>query len=165
MILIALGSNLSGSFGNPENTLRAAIQSIGREGIEVIKVSRIWITEPVPASEQPLYRNAVIQVKTDLSAEGLLNTLQGIETDFGRIRHERNEARVIDLDVLAYNDAVIFNVNITVPHPRMHERAFVLVPLNEIVPSWKHPVLQKTASEMLNLLLDPSQITSMREVA
>lgn len=165
MILIALGANLPSQFGSPEDTLRASIEALKAYGVQILSVSKIWITEPVPVSDQPLYRNAVISVQTNYDALKLLNILHDIEADFGRQRITRNEARVIDLDLIAYNNYVHHNDDLYVPHPRMHERGFVLVPLNEIAPDWKHPVLQKTPVELIDLLADQSQITTMREVA
>lgn len=165
MILIALGANLPSQFGSPEETLSAALDALEASGVSIISKSRIWITEPVPASDQPLYRNAVARVETRLSAIELLNLLHSIEADFGRQRLVRNEARVIDLDLIAHNNLVIHNDDISVPHPRMHERGFVLVPLNEIAPEWKHPILFKTPGDLIELLSDQSQIMTMREVA
>lgn len=165
MIFIALGANLSSQFGSPEETLRLALKKLDAHGVKVLSCSRIWLTEPVPVSDQPLYRNAVASISTELSPHQLLSLLHTIEAEFGRIRSERNEARVIDLDLIAYNDAVINSQGIQIPHPRMHERAFVLVPLQELSAEWRHPVLDKTAEELLALLPNQSDILSMREVA
>lgn len=154
MILIALGANLAGSYGSPEETLKMAMVTLENAGVQILAKSSIWITKPVPASDQPLYRNAVVIVHTKRSAGDLLNLLHTIEADFGRIRMERNEARVLDLDLIAYNEEIVHSADIFIPHPRMHERGFVLVPLCEINAQWRHPVLQKTADELLALLPD-----------
>lgn len=166
MILIALGANLPGHYGSPQDTIEAALLALENAGVHVAMRSNIWLTQPVPVSDQPLYRNAVIQVHTKLEPEVLLNLLHSIEADFGRVRHERNEARVLDLDLLAYNDVVIHEDDgMQIPHPRMHERAFVLVPLSEISESWMHPVLSKTAEELLALLSDQSFKSTMKKSA
>ena len=151
MIFVALGSNLTSIYGSPEETIEAAKLALAMRGVDVVRSSRVWVTEPVPKSDQPLYRNAVIEVDTDLPACDLLALLHGIEQEFGRIRLVQNEARPLDLDLLIYHKEVIDDADIHVPHPRMHERAFVLVPLSEIVGQvWQHPVLKKTVREMLN---------------
>ena len=108
---------------------------------------------PLPASDQPWFVNGVAEVKTTLSAEELLQALHAIESDYGRVRQRRNESRTLDLDLLCYDDQVIDQPNAcVVPHPRLHERAFVLLPLAELVPRWRHPVSGLTAAEMLGLL-------------
>ncbi|MCC6598933.1 MAG: 2-amino-4-hydroxy-6-hydroxymethyldihydropteridine diphosphokinase [Alphaproteobacteria bacterium] len=141
MIIIGLGANLPSRFGGPDETLAAAKEKIENFDIRIVKSSRVWVTAPVPASDQPLYRNAVLVVETPLAPEALIEVLQGIERDFGRVHAERNAARLLDLDVLAYNDFIMEDEALTLPHPRMHERGFVLRPLHEIAPGWVHPVL------------------------
>ena len=149
MILIGLGANLPSYYGSPEETLKVTQQILERAGIHIARASQIWTSAPVPLSDQPWYRNAVIQVETEMSAEKLFQSLQNVEQALGRERWERNAARVIDLDLLAYNNQMIAQSHLHVPHPRLHERAFVLYPLWEIAPLWKHPALGKTVSEMI----------------
>ena len=149
MILIALGANLPGTFGTPEDTLEAAKTALKVRGITILKSSSIWLTEPVPVSDQPMYRNAVISIETNLSLIALFKMLKRIERDFGRTNGERNAPRVLDLDILAYGKTIHIAPALNVPHPRMHQRAFVLYPLREIAPDWVHPVLKKTAAELL----------------
>jgi len=166
VILIALGANLPSHYGSPQETLEAAVLALDNAGINVVARSNIWVTEPVPVSDQPLYRNAVVQVHTKLEPKELLTLLHSIEADFGRVRHERNEARVLDLDLLSYNDVVIHEEGgMQIPHPRMHERAFVLIPISEVSQSWIHPVLQKTADELLDILPDQSFKSTMKKSA
>ncbi len=149
MILIALGSNLPGRFGSPEAALDAAKAALEQHNIKILAASRTIRTAPVPASDQPWYHNAVVRVETDMLPRALLNTLHDIEQDFGRVRAVRNEARVIDLDLIAYNDEIINEADLVVPHPRMHERAFVLLPLREIAPRWIHPISKQGVDMML----------------
>ncbi len=148
MILIALGANLPSRFGTPEDTLEAAKAELSRRDVSVIQSSNIWVTAPVPASDQPFYRNAVISVSTSLPPKPLLHLLKSLEAEFGRAAAERNAPRVLDLDLLAYGDQVIREGDLEIPHPRMHLRGFVLGPLREIAPDWSHPVLQKTAEKL-----------------
>ncbi len=153
MILIALGSNLPGEYGSSEEALEEAKRALSARGIIVERCSGTWLTEPVPASDHPWYRNAVACVRTDLAPGALLDVLQGIECEFGRERTaERNAPRVLDLDIIAHNDEIYESENLTLPHPRMHERAFVLCPLREVAPEWIHPVLKQSVDELIEKL-------------
>ncbi len=158
LILIALGANLPSRFGEPEETLKAAIKAIVAEGLEVLKVSSIWLTAPVPASKQPWYRNAVVSVQTNLNAGDLMRCLQKIEEDFGRERSVKNAPRALDLDILAFNHEVHTGHDCVVPHPRMHERAFVLMPLAEVAPTWRHPVLALSVQDLINEMPEGQEI-------
>jgi dihydropteroate synthase len=149
MIFIALGANLPSQFGSPRSTLRRAIQEIDKCGIHVLYQSPIYLTAPVPISDQPWYHNAVIGVATDKSPTQLIETLQEIEQNFGRVRAERNAPRIIDLDIVAYHNLIINENNLQIPHPRAHERAFVLYPLRDIAPNWVHPKSQKSISQLI----------------
>lgn len=149
MILIALGSNLSQApYTSPRDVLEAALEKFPTRGITVVKASRWYETEPVPKSDQPWFVNGVALVESDLSPEALLGALHDLESEMGRLRRERWEARILDLDLLAY-DGVIRGEGVVLPHPRLHERAFVLRPLQDVAPGWSHPVLKKTAAELL----------------
>jgi 2-amino-4-hydroxy-6-hydroxymethyldihydropteridine diphosphokinase len=141
MILIAFGANLPGRFGSPLEALQQAVSALEARAVHVTRSSRIWLTAPVPVSGQPDYHNAVAAVETDLSPLALLETMQAVETEFGRVRTVRNAPRVLDLDLIAYHDDVIDRPAMIVPHPRMHRRAFVLKPLADIAPGWVHPAL------------------------
>lgn len=151
MILVALGANLDGPYGSPEHSFRECLDVIMPGfGIQSILRSSIWKTAPIPASDQPWYKNAVCSIETELSPAVLLATLKVIEARFGRDLNctERNAPRIIDLDIIAYNEAVM-DGNIMIPHPRLHERAFVLYPLREIAPDWRHPVMDKSVDKLI----------------
>jgi 2-amino-4-hydroxy-6-hydroxymethyldihydropteridine diphosphokinase len=150
MILIALGANLpSPSHGEPRATCEAALGALSVAGVRVIGRSRWYKSAPVPASGQPWFVNGVAEVETQLPAADLLVLLQRIETDFGRVRRVRDEARVLDLDLLVYGERVSAPGETPVlPHPRMDERAFVLLPLAELAPGWRHPISGLSAAEM-----------------
>lgn len=140
-ILIALGANLPGAAdAAPVATLEAALDEIGRRGIEILARSSWWESAPVPASDQPWYVNGVAAIRTRLDPVGLLAALHAIEAGFGRRRAVRNEARVLDLDLIAYGAIVRRGPEPPIlPHPRVAGRAFVLLPLEEIRPEWRHP--------------------------
>lgn len=167
MILIGLGANLPDEQGqSPEAIVEAAIAAVGRiPGISFKARSRLWRSAPVPASDQPWFVNAVMAVERqedgDLrpGAVKLLWALHGIEAAFGRVRRERWEARVLDLDIIAFGDRVAepeWPSGLELPHPRLAERAFVLRPLAEIAPGWRHPATGATVEEMI-AALDPAQ--------
>ena len=142
---IALGGNL----GNSRRILSEAIARLGQTAqIEVTARSHFYRTAPV-GPPQPDYINACILVRTTLSPMLLLHQLLAIESQFGRVRQERWGARSLDLDLLFYGDRTIDIPGLTVPHPRLQDRAFVLVPLMDIAPSWRHPTLHKTTEQLL----------------
>ncbi|MDC0073827.1 2-amino-4-hydroxy-6-hydroxymethyldihydropteridine diphosphokinase [Alphaproteobacteria bacterium] len=157
MILVGLGANLIyKNFQSPSENLILAIDELYHKGISVCKRSKIYKSSPVPLSHQPLYYNAVIEVKCNLDPRELLNILHEVELSLGRIRKEKWSERVIDLDLLSYNDFIISN-SIKIPHPRMHERSFVLRPMSDIAPFWTHPIIKKSISD-LNMCLNDGQI-------
>jgi 2-amino-4-hydroxy-6-hydroxymethyldihydropteridine diphosphokinase len=149
MILVALGANLpSPVHGGPVATLTAALAEMNRQRVEILKTSSWYETAPVPVSEQPWYVNAVASVATDLAPAALLTRLHGIEATFGRVRSVTNAPRVLDLDLLSYQDLRSDGWPL-LPHPRLQDRAFVLLPLQEVAPGWRHPVTGETIGTML----------------
>ena len=151
MIFIALGANLPSNVGPPRATIEAALRSLAQEGGEIVARSRFYESSPVPKSDQPDYLNAVVAIKSDWDPTTLLAVLAAIETRFGRQRGERNAARPLDLDLIAYDD-LIRDAPPILPHPRMHERAFVLLPLAEIAPNWYHPRLRLPIAALIQAL-------------
>ena len=158
MILVALGANLPGPAGTPAQALAAACKSMAAKGISITDSSRIWLSAPVPVSDQPWYSNAVVRVETKLPAACLMEELKNIETSFGRVRIKKNEARVLDLDLVACNDDVLQSPGLVLPHPRLHQRSFVLMPLREVAPDWVHPVLHKSVDDLIAALPPGQQI-------
>jgi 2-amino-4-hydroxy-6-hydroxymethyldihydropteridine diphosphokinase len=154
MILLGLGANLaSPEFGAPPRSLEAALALLAERGIRVVARSRWYRSAPVPPSDQPWFVNGVVAVETALEPAALLEVLHAVEARFGRVRRERNAARVLDLDLLAYDERVSAGDERPVlPHPRLHERAFVLRPLAEISPNWRHPRLMREVSALIAAL-------------
>ena len=161
MILIGLGGNLpSETWGAPRRTLEAALEVLKARGQRVARLSRWYETAPVPVSDQPWFTNAVAEIESDLTPRALLDLLHEVEESFGRVRRERWEARIIDLDLLAYGDIVLPDAAswqrgegaFMLPHPRLHLRRFVLEPICDLDPDWRHPLLEMTARQMLAAL-------------
>lgn len=141
-VFIALGANLEHpAYGPPRRALEAALEELGRRGMVVRQVSPWYRTAPVPASDQPWYVNAVAEVETDLPADALLARLHEVEDAFGRVRTVPNAARLIDLDLLDFHGEIAAGGpgRAILPHPRMEGRAFVLRPLADLAPDWRHP--------------------------
>lgn len=143
-VYLALGANL----GNRQGNLLQAIQSI-RTFAWVEKISSLYETTPVGYLDQPDFLNMAIQISTQLNPRGLIRSLKQIEKQIGRKTSFRNAPRPIDIDILLYDDHIIETEKLSIPHPRMSERAFVLAPLAEIAPQAIHPVLKLTISELL----------------
>ena len=141
-VYLSLGSNLGNRQGNLDQALKLLSQRM-----QVGKVSSIYDTEPVGNANQPRYLNLVCEVKTRVAPEGLLTMVKGLEQMMGR-RSKTGEPRIIDIDILLYADKVMQTKDLEIPHPRMGERQFVLVPLAEIAPDVVHPVTKKTIKEM-----------------
>jgi 2-amino-4-hydroxy-6-hydroxymethyldihydropteridine diphosphokinase len=163
VILIGIGGNLaSPQFGPPLDTLAAAMVALEAEGIQIATRSAWYQTEPIPRSEQPWFVNAVVSLITGLAARDLLAVLQVVEGQFGRVRGKRNAARVLDLDLLDYQGQVIDTASLVLPHPRLHQRRFVLVPLAEIAPDWRHPLSGLTAEQLLSRLAAKQPVKRLR---
>lgn len=146
IVYIGLGANL----GEPRRQLEKALVLLAAvEEVEVLKVSTFYLNPPLRPPDQPWYVNAVAQVRTRLAPEELFRALVQVEEALGRVRGERWGPRLIDLDLLLYNGEVMAGPELVLPHPEMHKRAFVLAPLAEIAPGAWHPVLNKSAGELL----------------
>ncbi len=143
---IGAGANL----GEPVRRIRQAREELRRSpGIKFLGASSLYRTQPVGPVEQPPFINAVFEIEPGIGPHDLLALLLDIEEKMGRVRKERWGPRVIDLDLLFYGDAVIDEKGLEAPHPRLHERRFVLAPLAEIAPGFVHPVIRKSVSELL----------------
>lgn len=145
LIYIALGTNL----GQREANLQAARDAFLPE-IQILAQSPLYQTEPWGVTDQPDFLNQVVKAETNLSPLELLDYLKNVEKQVGRTPTVRYGPRIVDLDILFYGDLVFENERLTIPHPRLAERAFVLVPLFKTAPDFRHPILRKTISELLS---------------
>lgn len=146
-VYLSLGSNL----GDRETNLRQAIDNLRQLG-EVTAISSFYETEPVEFTEQPWFLNIAVELQTELMPRQLLMAVLKIEREMGRKRIQPKGPRLIDIDILLFGNTAARDIKLTIPHPAMHERKFVLMPLTEIAPEARHPLLKKTSRELLDEL-------------
>lgn len=145
-VYLLTGSNM----GNPAAMLQQAVDAMVKQGLgEVMAASSLYQTAAWGKNDQPDFLNQALQLETALLPEALLTGLLAIEIQMGRQRFQKNDPRIIDLDIIFYDELVVKTDNLSIPHPLMHLRRFVLEPLNEIAPHFIHPVLKKTVSALL----------------
>ena len=154
MILIGLGANLPSQAGPPLRTLKRALGELERQDVEIRGVSSFYETPAWPDPADPAFVNAVAAVQTRLQPVELLMLLHGVETALGRLRSAPNAPRTLDLDLLDYDGQVVATPALTLPHPRLCERSFVLVPLRDVAPRWRHPVTGENIEDLLAALPD-----------
>jgi len=153
-VFLLLGGNLGDRF----SYLKQAITLIDSQIGSVIRQSAVYETASWGNEQQPDYLNQVLEVDTKLSPEELLVQLLETEKVMGRIRHEKWGARIIDIDILFYNNQIIDGSNLIIPHSYLHQRRFTLVPLVELAPEFVHPVLKQSLKELLNVLTDNLEV-------
>ena len=154
-IYLGIGANLTpDGFTSPQAGCEAALDDLSGYGIEIVKMSRWFESAPVPVSDQPWFKNAVIHAITSRNAAETLAALHEVEAQFGRQRRVRNEARVLDIDLLDFGGMHSDDASLLLPHPRMHQRAFVLLPLQDLAPDWVHPVTGESIQSLIDALPD-----------
>lgn len=147
-VIVALGGNLAGDFGSPQALLEAALSRFAQAGLPVVRRSSWWKSAAWPDPTANEYRNAVVVVETQQSPDETIRTLFSLEASFGRQRSLPNAPRTLDLDLIAYGRVCQVAEDLILPHPRAADRLFVMGPLAEIAPQWRHPVSGKMASEL-----------------
>jgi len=158
MILIAFGANLNSDVGSPLDTIRTAISELQSRGIIFVKCSRFYETTPVPPSNDRNYINSVSIIETEMNPYELLNSCHEVESIYGRKRSYKNSPRTLDIDILAYDNIIVKNTKIEIPHPRLHKRGFVLIPLREVAPNWKHPLINIGINELIDNLRTANKV-------
>ena len=170
--ILAFGANIRSNSGGPAQTIAAATEALASRGMRIIRMSRLYSTPCMPAGSGPDYVNAICEVDTQAPPEDVLAALHAVEEAFGRTREGRWAARGLDIDLIAYGDQVCPDLatyiawrdlpfedqrtrapaQLILPHPRIADRAFVLIPLAEILPDWRHPISGLTVRQMLEAL-------------
>lgn len=148
LTVLAIGGNLPGAYGSVISALEAASDRLAAAGLAPIRRSRWWRSAAWPDPGDPPFVNGVVLVRTSLAPFDVLGLLRAIEAEFGPREGARNSPRVLDLDLIAAGRAILNTPSLTLPHPRAAERYFVMGPLAEIAPDWRHPVLNQTASAL-----------------
>ena len=156
-VYLSLGSNLGNRAANIYGALRRLAANI-----QLDEISTLYETEPVGLADQPWFLNLVCRARTNLAPEALLTLAKTIEQDMGRKKTVRFGPRSIDIDILMYDDLVLSTPQLEIPHPRLHERGFVLIPLREVAPHLIHPVLQRSVSELQNRTSSAEEVRPYR---
>jgi 2-amino-4-hydroxy-6-hydroxymethyldihydropteridine diphosphokinase len=154
MIIIAVGANIEGAWGSPRQTVERAFAELDQAPLRVVSKSQLIITAPFGRTDQPDFVNAAVVIETELAPEGLLSKLHEIEQAAGRVRSLRWGPRTLDLDIIDYHGQIIGDpetqlTSLVLPHPGAATRDFVLKPIAEIAPHWRHPILRRTAAKLL----------------
>ena len=158
VVYLSLGSNV----GDREANLRGAIEKLGEFGI-VAAVSSFYETEPVDTGPQPWFLNCAVKLETEKMPRQLIAAILSLEQDMGRQRRKEKAPRTIDIDILLFGSSVVQLPSLTIPHPRLHERRFVLDPLAEIAPDARHPVFKRTIRELRDALPAGQQVKKLAE--
>lgn len=154
IVYLLTGANI----GDPRQQLKDAKVEIAERVGKIIKESSVYESEAWGVEDQPIFLNQVLEVITPLSAVKVLQTIQQIELVLGRIRAQRWGSRTIDIDILYYNNDIIHEPDLQVPHPYIQERNFTLIPLSEIAPNFEHPIFKKTNQQLLMDSKDPLNV-------
>lgn len=158
-VILGLGTNL----GDREANLSVAVAKIVEHIGPVVRISSVYETEPWGFSSEEKFLNIVVETETRLGPSGLLGRMLMIEAEMGRLRHGRGySSRIIDLDILLYGEKEVDTPVLVIPHPKLHERKFVLVPLCEIAPDLLHPVLKKSIKQLLSECPDKNKVTRLK---
>ena len=155
---------IGGNIGNRIRNLSEARSHIENEIGEIIKTSSIYQTASWGITEQPDFLNQVLLIRSRFSAEEIMQLILAIENKMGRVRTQKNASRIIDIDILFFNDEIISDQNLTIPHPEIQNRKFALIPLNEIAPDFLHPVFKQRIKNLLSTSKDKLEVKPLNDL-
>ena len=163
MKIIALGSNLPFKNLSPVKIIDEAYRVLKKNNIKIIKKSHIYQSEAYPNNSDPLFYNSALSIKTTLQPIDLLDNILKIEKLFGRERKERNSPRTLDIDIISYDNLILNEKNLKIPHPNLHLRPFVILPIRDLDTNWKHPVFFKTVTQIIDKF-EPKEINKVKKL-
>jgi len=149
MKILAFGSNLPFKNNSPQDNIEKAYEVLSKNGIKILNKSSIYRSEAYPNKNDPEFRNSVVSIDTDLEPDVLLKIILKIEESFDRKRYVKNSPRTLDIDIICFDDIVLNEKNLIIPHPEIQNRLFVLLPIQEINKNWLHPVLTKSVTNII----------------
>ena len=149
MKILAFGSNLPFKNNSPQDNIEKAYEVLSKNGIKILNKSSIYRSEAYPNKNDPEFCNSVVSVDTDLEPNVLLKIILKIEESFDRKRYVKNSPRTLDIDIICFDDIVLNEKNLIIPHPEIQNRLFVLLPIQEINKNWLHPVLTKSVTNII----------------
>jgi 2-amino-4-hydroxy-6-hydroxymethyldihydropteridine diphosphokinase len=163
MKILAFGSNLPFENNSTKENIESAYEALSQFNINILKKSFFYQSEAYPNKSDPLFCNSAVSIDTNLSPYDLLLNILKIEKRFGRERKEKNSPRTLDIDIICFDDLIINDDDLNIPHPNLHQRPFVFLPLRDLDKSWKHPVFLKTIDEFVKEF-DPNELKSVKKI-
>ena len=163
MKILAFGSNLPFENNSTKENIESAYKTLSKFNINILKKSFFYQSEAYPNKSDPLFCNSAVSIETNLSPHDLLLNILKIEKQFGRERKEKNSPRTLDIDIICFDDLVINDDNLNIPHPNLHKRPFVFLPVRDLNKSWKHPIFLKTIDHFIKEI-DPNELKSVKKI-
>jgi 2-amino-4-hydroxy-6-hydroxymethyldihydropteridine diphosphokinase len=163
MKILALGSNLPYKKNSPKQNIELAYEILDDHNIKILKKSNLYQTEAYPNKSDPLFCNSAISIETDLGPDELLKNILEIEKKFGRERNVKNSPRTLDIDIISYDKLILDEENLKIPHPNLHKRPFVFLPVNDLDDCWIHPVYLKTIKEIIKEF-DAKELNTVKKI-
>ena len=163
MKIIALGSNIPFKNISPVEIIEAAYNTLANYNIKILKKSNIYQSEAYPNKSDPLFYNSALSIETNLQPIDLLDKILKIEKLFGRERKEKNSPRTLDIDIISYDNLILNEKNIKIPHPALHLRPFVILPIRDLDTNWKHPILFETVTQIIDKF-EPKEINKVKKL-
>lgn len=163
MKIISFGSNLSFKNSLPIENIKAAYDILSDYNIKILNKSHIYQSEAYPNKSDPLFYNSALSIDTKLQPNELLKNILKIEKNFGRVRTKKNSPRTLDIDIISFDDLILNQSNLKIPHPSLHLRPFVILPIRDLDKNWKHPVFFKTITQFIDKF-EPDELNKVKKI-